>query len=60
MDREPEKRRDLEPAQPAPNPLGGELFTVITKHYGTSTYNGTRIVVQRTEDRHQPFLPVRD
>lgn len=34
MDREPENRRDMAPAQAAPNPLGGETFTVTTTSTG--------------------------
>jgi len=54
MDREPEIRRDLAPAQ-GENRLGGETFTVIETHYGTSEYSGKRIVTARTESRNVPF-----
>jgi hypothetical protein len=54
MDREPEQRRDLAPAQ-GENRLGGETFTVIETYYGTSEYSGKRIVTARTECRNVPF-----
>jgi hypothetical protein len=55
MDREPEKRRDLEPAG-GENKLGGERFTVIETHYGTSEWSGKRFVTARTEQRNQQIL----
>ena len=42
MDREPEQRRDLAPAQPAPNPMGGELFVITEKRY----FSGKPLVIQ--------------
>lgn len=54
MDREPESRRDLEHAQPGPNPMGGELFTVIETIYGTN-WQGKRVAIARTEKRRVPF-----
>lgn len=50
-EREPEQRRDLAPAQPAPNPMGGELFTVTEKRY-VEGFGGRRIEVTQV-DRHQ-------
>lgn len=46
MDREPEQRRDLAPAQPAPNPLGGERFTVTSRHWVTG-YQGRHVEVKQ-------------
>lgn len=54
MDREPEHRRDLAYSY-GENRLGGEVFTVIETHYGTSEWSGKRIVTGRTETRGVPF-----
>lgn len=44
--------------QGAPNPMGGELFTVTSKTFYTDPAGRQRL---RTLDvkEHQPFLPVR-
>ena len=58
MDREPESRRDPEHAQPARNPMGGEIFTIIETFYGTN-WLGKRVAIARTEKRHVPFGSVK-
>lgn len=57
LDREPEQRHDLEHAQPAPNVMGGELFTVTRKTYYTAP-SGKRMLATVDVQERQPFLPV--
>lgn len=54
MDREPEQRRDLEPAA-GPNKMGGELFT-ITERKHVRGMSGELVFVVRVE-RGVPFGP---
>lgn len=52
MDREPEQRRDMAPAQAAPNPMGCELFTVTSRHWVTG-YQGRRVEVKQVLEHQQ-------